>query len=266
MLFSGEHMQIGQISELSGYSQRMIRYLEDQGLIIPERSDSNLREFKDVDLTRILKIKRLKELGFTYVEIKELIDKGEDILVGKGTELLKRHHDEATDLLEKIRQLETICYGIVKTSSIPDKIMTLSHPQRVAYRIKKLEKVQEDLKKKFSELISEVTFWKFGEFFKTQNRNINPKINVLEIFRGSSQIVVFSGSEFLPNYEGVWAEVSLPLNLKNIGQFPFAESGEFFGNYEIVIENKITDANGRLVFHAMLPYQAIFIASGEAIL
>ncbi len=59
-------MLIGQISELSGYSQRMIRYLEDQGLIAPHRSDSNLRRFTDIDLTRVLKIKRLKELGFTY--------------------------------------------------------------------------------------------------------------------------------------------------------------------------------------------------------
>jgi DNA-binding transcriptional MerR regulator len=48
-------MYIGQISELSGYSQRMIRYLEDQGLLVPERSDSNLRRFSDQNLTRILK-------------------------------------------------------------------------------------------------------------------------------------------------------------------------------------------------------------------
>ena len=58
MLSSGEHMHIGQISELSGYSQRMIRYLEEQGIIVPERSDSNLRKFKDSDLTRIIKVKK----------------------------------------------------------------------------------------------------------------------------------------------------------------------------------------------------------------
>ncbi len=77
-------MYIGQISELSGYSQRMIRYLEDQGLVVPDRSDSNLRRFSDQDLTRILKIKKLKELGFTYPEIKDLIDKDEHVLAGKS--------------------------------------------------------------------------------------------------------------------------------------------------------------------------------------
>lgn len=259
-------MHIGQISELSGYSQRMIRYLEDQGLIIPERSESNLREFKDRDLTRILKVKRLKELGFTYVEIKELIDKDESVLVDKGSELLKRHHAEAADLIEKIRQLETICYGNIKTKGMPDKIMTLSHTQRVAYRIKKLDAACENLKKNFPELKSEVTFWKFGEFFKRQDVSDHQSIDVIETFRGSSQIAILKGAGFLSSYEGAWAEASLPFNVKSVGQFMSNELGEFFGNYEIIIEHRITDVDGIAVFHALLPYQAIYIASGEALL
>ena len=263
MLFSGEYMQIGQISELSGYSQRMIRYLEDQGLIIPKRLDSNLRQFKDSDLTRILKVKRLKELGFTYAEIKELIDKDESVLAHKGSELLKRHHAEASDLIEKIKQLETICYGFVKTKSIPDKIMTLSHPERVAYRIKKLDLVCENLKKDFSEINSEIIFWKFGEFFN-ENRTEYSSADIIEIFRGSSQMAVLKGADFLSSYEKAWAEVSLAFNGNGVGQFGFNELNEFFGNYEIVIEHKVASKDGTVIFHALLPYQAIFIASGQA--
>jgi len=259
-------MLIGQLSELSGYSQRMIRYLEDQGLLAPDRSASNLREFDDGDLTRILKIKRFKELGFTYPEIKILIDSDETVLVHKGTELLKRHHADAHELIEKIHRLEIICYGQVKTKSLPDKITSLVPPQRTAYRIKKLDAIYEHLKAHFPELESEITLWKFREFLSMQESESRQIIDVAEIFRGSSQIVILSGATFLQNYEKAWADNSLPFHTNLIGQFPFSEIKEFFGNYEIIIEHKIVSEDGTTNFHAVIPYQAVFIASGEAVL
>lgn len=259
-------MHIGQISELSGYSQRMIRFLEDQGLISPHRLDSNIRKFGDADLTRILKIKRFKELGFTYAEIKDLIDKEESFLANKGAELLQRHHADAHDLLEKIHQLEKICYGQVKTTNFPEKVTSLAHPQRTAYRIKKLDAVVNSLKTAFPDLKSEVTLWKFKEFLNIQEPTSTQEIEVVEIFRGSSQIVILNGTSFLEDYEKAWADKSLPFNSNHIGKFPFNELNEFFGNYEIVIEHKVWTSTNELMFHALLPYQAIFIASGEAVI
>lgn len=259
-------MLIGQLSELSGYSQRMIRYLEDQGLLIPARSESNMREFDDGDLTRILKIKKFKELGFTYPEIKALLDNDETVLVQKGTELLKRHHADAKELIEKIHRLEIICYGQAKTKSLPDRVTSLTHPQRTAYKIKKLDAVYEYLKAHFPELQSEVTLWKFREFLSMQGTENFQVIDIAEIFRGSSQIAVLSGPIFLQNYEKAWADNSLPFNLKLIGQFPFPEIKEFFGSYEIIIEHKLVSKDGSIKFHAVLPYQAVFIASGESVL
>lgn len=254
-------MQIGQISELSGYSQRMIRYLEDQGIIIPERSDSNLRKFKDSDLTRILKVKKLKDLGFTYIEIKELIDKDESTLVSKGTDLLKRHHAEAAELFEKIRQLETLCYGSAKTKGMPDRIITVSHPKRVAYKIQKLDQVCESIRKRFPDLKSDLIFWKFRSFVAESESDEN--IDIYEMFNGSSQIAVLKDKNFFLSYTIAWNEASLPLNSQEIGKFKFNELREFFGNYEIVIEHRITNVDGVMIFHALLPYQAIFIASGQ---
>lgn len=258
-------MYIGQISELSGYSQRMIRYLEDQGLVAPDRSDSNLRRFSDQDLTRILKIKKLKELGFTYPEIKELIDKDEHVLSHKGSDLLKRHHAEAQELLEKIQQLEMICYGQPKTKLLPEKATTLSTPPRTAYRIRKLELVAEHLQTQLAGAVSDVTIWKFIEFLRMEFLPSEQKIDVFEIFRGSSQMVVLSGLETLPTYEKAWQETALPFHSNSLGSFPVSELSEFFGNYEIILEQKIFNADNQLLFHALLPYQAIYIASGESL-
>lgn len=258
-------MYIGQISELSGYSQRMIRYLEDQGLVVPGRSDSNLRRFSDQDLTRILKIKRLKELGFTYPEIKTLIDQGEQVLADRGSELLKRHHAEAQELLEKIHQLENICYGQTKTKMLPEKVTTLSTPPRTAYRIQKLEAVAKHLATHNPDYQSDVTIWKFIEFLRMEPRLSEQSIEVFEIFRGSSQIVVLAGLDVLPAYEKAWLTAALPFYTQSVGSFPASELGEFFGAYEIILEQRILAADGRVVFHALLPYQAVYIASGESL-
>jgi DNA-binding transcriptional MerR regulator len=259
-------MLIGQLSELSGYSQRMIRYLEDQGLLAPDRSESNLRAFNDGDLTRVLKIKKFKELGFTYPEIRTLIDSDECKLVHKGIELLKKHHADAHELLEKIHRLETICYGQIRTKSLSDEEIKLGQSQKKSQKNKTLDAVYGYLKIHFPELESEIKIWKFREFLSMQESGSIIAIEVVEIFRGSSQIVVLSGSKFLPNYEKAWAEKALPFYANPIGSFPFTEMKEFFGNYENIIEHKIVSKDGATKFHAIIPYQAALIASGEAVL
>jgi DNA-binding transcriptional MerR regulator len=258
-------MHIGQISELSGYSQRMIRYLEDQGLIDPERSDSNLRRFADKDLTRILKIKRLKEMGFAYAEIKELIDKDESVLADKGTQVLKRHHEDAQELMEKIRQLEVLCFGQVKTKMYPDKITTYAHPMRTAYRIKKLEAVWRDIVANHPDYKIDVGLWKFGELQNGNDLAAYQEVEAFETFKASSIMVVLEGQNFLNSFLAAFESNFLHLNAHTIGKFAVQDLNEFFGRSEIIINYQIHDRDGLKVLHALIPYQAIFIASGEAV-
>jgi DNA-binding transcriptional MerR regulator len=264
MLYSGEYMHIGQISELSGYSQRMIRYLEDQGLIDPERSDSNLRRFADKDLTRILKIKRLKEMGFAYAEIKDLIDKDESILAEKGTEVLKRHHQDAQDLMEKIRQLEVLCFGQIKTKMFPNKITTYAHPMRTAYRIRKLETIWRDIVALYPDYKIDVGLWKFGELQNAEDLNAYQEVEAYETFKASSIMVVLEKKSLLAPFLGAFESNFLHLDAQPIGKFAVSDLNEFFGRSEIIINYVIKDKNDQKILHALIPYQAIFIASGEA--
>lgn len=140
------------------------------------------------------------------------------------------------------------------------------HPQRADYRNKKLDAIYERLKAHYPELESEITLWKFREFLSMPEAESIQVIDVAEIYRGSSQIVILAGPTFLKNYEKAWANDSIPFHPKLIGQFPFREIKEFFGNYEIVIEHKIVSEDGMTKFHAIIPYQAALIASGESVL
>ncbi|MCW3837274.1 Cu(I)-responsive transcriptional regulator [Sphingomonas canadensis] len=68
-------MNIGQASEASGVSQRMIRHYEKIGLI-PEapRRDSGYRDYSPADLNRLRFIANARDLGFPIEEIRMLLD------------------------------------------------------------------------------------------------------------------------------------------------------------------------------------------------
>lgn len=67
-------MNIGQASEASGVSQRMIRHYEKIGLIPPPpRRDSGYRDYPDADIHRLRFIANARDLGFPIAEIETLL-------------------------------------------------------------------------------------------------------------------------------------------------------------------------------------------------
>lgn len=68
--------QIGEVAELTGVTQRTLRFYEEKGLLKPpERMDGGFRLYSAPDIKRIEFIKRLQDLlGFTLSEIKEMVD------------------------------------------------------------------------------------------------------------------------------------------------------------------------------------------------
>lgn len=67
-------MNIGQASNASGVSQRMIRHYEKIGLIpSPPRRDSGYRDYSDADVHRLRFIANARDLGFPIDEIGELL-------------------------------------------------------------------------------------------------------------------------------------------------------------------------------------------------
>lgn len=68
-------MNIGQVSDASGVSQRMIRHYEKIGLIPhAPRRDSGYRDYSDADLHRLRFIANARDLGFPIEEIRVLLE------------------------------------------------------------------------------------------------------------------------------------------------------------------------------------------------
>lgn len=72
---TGRLMQIGEAAERVGLSIRTIRHYEEAGLVIPSaRSEGGFRLYTEPDLDRLRVIKRMKPLGFTLDEMRDLLE------------------------------------------------------------------------------------------------------------------------------------------------------------------------------------------------
>ncbi|MBF6977072.1 MerR family transcriptional regulator [Streptococcus macedonicus] len=61
---------IGTVMKLTDLTARQIRYYEDQGLIIPERTSGNRRMYSLNDMDRLLEIKDFLDEGLNIAAIK----------------------------------------------------------------------------------------------------------------------------------------------------------------------------------------------------
>lgn len=67
-------MQIGEVAQRTGLSQRSLRYYEEIDLVVPsERTPSGYRVYTAEDVDRLLFIKRFKPLGFSLEETRDVM-------------------------------------------------------------------------------------------------------------------------------------------------------------------------------------------------
>src|SRR5205807_8536503 len=70
------YLQIGEVAERTGVTQRTLRFYEEKGLLKPpSRMDGGFRLYSEEDVKRVEKIRRLQELlGTSLAEIKEMVE------------------------------------------------------------------------------------------------------------------------------------------------------------------------------------------------
>jgi MerR family transcriptional regulator, repressor of the yfmOP operon len=78
---SGGYMQIGEVAQRTGLTQRALRYYETVGLLAPpSRMDGGFRLYSEADVSRLERIVELKRLlGFSLAEIRQIME-ADDLL------------------------------------------------------------------------------------------------------------------------------------------------------------------------------------------
>ncbi|MGP4020861.1 MerR family transcriptional regulator [Saccharopolyspora sp. 5N708] len=66
-------MRIGELSERTGTSRRLLHYYEEQGLILPGRSPNGYREYDEYNVDRVMQIRGLLDAGLPTRLIKQIL-------------------------------------------------------------------------------------------------------------------------------------------------------------------------------------------------
>ncbi|MEU3662500.1 MerR family transcriptional regulator [Streptomyces sp. NPDC032940] len=97
-----KHMQIGEVAARTELSLRTIRHYEETGLVVPSaRSQGGFRLYTESDVQRLMVIRRMKPLGFTLDQMRDLLDATDRLDSAESTDGAQR---EA--LLERVRSYE----------------------------------------------------------------------------------------------------------------------------------------------------------------
>ena len=92
-------MQIGEVAERTRLSLNTLRHYDQAGLVVPSaRSQGGFRLYTEPDVDRLMAIRRMKPLGFTLEEMRELLSIT-DRLADRGELSVA----EIADLRERVR-------------------------------------------------------------------------------------------------------------------------------------------------------------------
>ncbi|MFD8201368.1 MerR family transcriptional regulator [Streptomyces sp. NPDC003470] len=98
---NGKHMQIGEVATRTELSLRTIRHYEETGLVVPSaRSRGGFRLYTESDVSRLMVIRRMKPLGFTLDEMRELLAATDRLDAGDAPAA------EREELLRRVRRFE----------------------------------------------------------------------------------------------------------------------------------------------------------------
>ena len=112
-LSNEDHMQISDLAEKLGITTRTIRLYEKLGLVeSPKRTGGKVRYYEKEDVKRFKFVLRLKTLGLSLEEMKELADlynreqKVPDKIMPRLIELLDTHLNSIKEKVATLQRLE----------------------------------------------------------------------------------------------------------------------------------------------------------------
>ncbi|MFJ6837061.1 MerR family transcriptional regulator [Streptomyces sp. NPDC091209] len=130
---SSEHMQIGEVAARTELSLRTIRHYEETGLVTPSaRSQGGFRLYTEADVARLMVIRRMKPLGFTLDEMRDLLDatdrldSGEELPADEREALMGRMRAYERAAAQKIEDLRV---QLARAEDFAATLLTrLDHP------------------------------------------------------------------------------------------------------------------------------------------
>jgi len=102
-------VNIGEASRLSGVSAKMLRHYESLSLLGQvTRTDSGYRQYSEADVHTLRFIKRSRDLGFSMVEIAELVNLWHNRRRASASvkRIAQKHVDDLTQRIEAMQAMQ----------------------------------------------------------------------------------------------------------------------------------------------------------------
>ncbi|GHG39817.1 MerR family transcriptional regulator [Streptomyces zaomyceticus] len=104
---TGEPLQIGEVAARTELPLRTIRQYEDSGLVVPSAaSPGGFPLYTDADVSRLMVVRRMKPLGFTLDETRELLTAMDRLAAERAGTDTELDPDERAGLLARVRRYE----------------------------------------------------------------------------------------------------------------------------------------------------------------
>ncbi|WP_055475983.1 MerR family transcriptional regulator [Gordonia sp. HS-NH1] len=117
------HLQIGEVATRTELSVKTIRHYDEVGLVTPSaRSAGGFRLYTTSDIERLLAIRRMKPLGFTLEEMRELLQALETI--AEPTSTKTQQTAAATYLADCHTRAEQACAKLTKQLAYARELTT----------------------------------------------------------------------------------------------------------------------------------------------
>lgn len=123
-----QNQHIGDIARQLDISARSMRYYEELGLIVPNRSNGGFREYSRSEVEKLSTIIRLKKLGLKLEEIQDLIKikrntahkKSKARLAEQLQKRLREFNGKIKEYKDGIKEIETVLAIMEDCSSCDD--------------------------------------------------------------------------------------------------------------------------------------------------
>ncbi len=266
-------IKIKNFAEQTGYSIRMLRYLEEIGLLTPSRDHNSYRIYNVNQVEEANWIKKLQDLGIQLKEIKELYSDDQKVQLKVLESALSREQEIAEIKSDTIPVLKNIIEFIKKEGNelktyfevgraLPKKMRTLGGDEkfhRTAYNIPILKNIYEDHLTIDANIdLIATDLMKFSEWF--DNCDYIP--DVFTVLRESSFVFGKDINQgFIQGYEKAWKKFLPEMGFKRLDDFIKEDVSQLMGPHDIIIRStfkyKDTGVDGEII----IPYTPIYTMS-----
>jgi Cu(I)-responsive transcriptional regulator len=109
-------VSIGEAARRSGVSAKMLRHYESLGLLgRVHRTDSGYRQYSEADVHTLRFIKRCRDLGFSMVEIAELVNLWQNRRRASASvkRIAQKHMDELAARIDALQTMQRTLQGLL---------------------------------------------------------------------------------------------------------------------------------------------------------